>query len=165
MTSGETKSAKDKMEVVIKALDEYENSLGLSRPENPLQNDEIQKYLTMERNVIEKLSQEDSAAIAMRLDQYSFYLQRQTNRENARLKWAESELTQSIADKLDNYNQYLKAEYKITLIGKEDSYVASLLKIRDYANQRVIRLEYLGTSLKNLSDTMKSVQRSKYVRS
>ena len=43
----------------------------------------------------------------------------------------------------------------------QDEYAKKMLKLRDYAKQRELRLTYLGTSIKNMSDLFVNLQRAK----
>jgi len=156
-------SATDKMNVVIKVLDEYEDKCGLPSLTNPCQQEELNQYLQMNRTQIEKLSSEDCVQIAYRLDQTAFYIQRLYNREQARILWAQNELNSILATQIDSYNKYWKHEMKVAMIVKQDPYAAKLHKIVNYATQRTQRLTNMAFLLSNLSNTMKANQRSKYV--
>ena len=54
--------------------------------------DELNRYLTMNRDDLEKLTPSDCGEIAYRLSQFVFHLQRTINREIARYNWAEEEI-------------------------------------------------------------------------
>ena len=82
------KPAKERLEYVDKALDEYEKSCGLPIIKSPGTEDELNTYLTMNRDEMEKLTPENCAEISARLAQFAFYLQRLHNREKARHIWA-----------------------------------------------------------------------------
>jgi hypothetical protein len=162
---GETNcpTAIDKMETVIKVLDEYESKGGLPTLKNPCDQEELDKYLTMNRDHIEKLSGQDCVQIAYRLDQTAFYIQRLYNREQARIAWAKAQLAEVIAPQIGQYNDFWKHEVKVALVVKNNSYASKLNDIINYATQRVQRLSGLTNTLNNLSNTLKAVQRSKYV--
>ena len=92
--------------------------------------------------------------------QYAFFLQRTLNREIARHNWAEENIKETIADEINNYKGYGFLEKSLQAIKHNDK-ATSLSKIKKYAQQRIDRLSYLGNSIKNLSDIMLSVQRTK----
>lgn len=158
------KTTKEELETWDNLLDEYENRIGLPRYiEEVLPEEELQKYLTMSRDVLEKTTPEDCGQIAYRLAQFSFHVQRTLNREQARLNWADETIKEVIADDINNYKGYGYVE-KSTQAIKHNDKASKLNKIKKYAKQRSDRLTYLATSIKNLSDILISIQRSKGLR-
>ena len=155
------KSSKEELQHWDKILDEYENSIGLSEyTTNTVSNQEINTYTSMTRDEIEKLNPEDCAQIAYRLSQFAFYLQRSINREVARYNWAEESIKEVIADEVNNYKGYGYIEKSLQAI-KHNEKATGLNSIKKYAKQRSDRLQYLANNLKNLSDIMLSIQKSK----
>lgn len=152
------------MQKAVKLLDEYEKGLGIPAHKPPGSEEELNEYFTWDRDVIEAMTAEQCASTAYRLAQFSFYLQRESNRETAREKWATAQLYDVIALKLNDYDKYMKTDVKISLICKEDSYAKVIQSIKLKAEQRVARLQYLSSSIKTLSDTMISVQKAKTAR-
>ena len=156
------KTSKEEVKYWDDILDEYESSIGLGKysENHNFTDNELNKYFTMSRDEIEKLSPEDCAQIAARLAQYAFFLQRTLNREIARHNWAEENIKETIADEINNYKGYGFLEKSLQAIKHNDK-ANTLNKIKRYAQQRMDRLSYLATSVKNLSDIMLSVQRTK----
>jgi hypothetical protein len=144
-----------------KVLDEYEASIGLSAyTANSFKEEELNEYLTMDRNVLEKLSPEDCAQISYRLAQFSLHIQRTLNRENARLNWAEETIKETIADDINNYKGYGYLEKSSQAI-KHNEKATALNKIKKYAKQRSDRLTYISSCVKNLSDILLSINKTK----
>lgn len=161
MTMQTKNTSSDQVNYWDKVLDEYESSLGLPAYANKvLPEEELNQYLTMDRNVIEKLTPEDCAQISYRLAQFSFHIQRTINRELARYNWAEETLKETIADEINNYKGYGYIE-KSTQAIKHNEKASSLNKIKKYAKQRSDRLSYISASVKNLSDIILSIQKMK----
>jgi len=156
------KTSKDELKYWDDILDEYENSIGLGiySDSHSFTENELNLYFTMNRDAIEKLNPEDCAQISYRLAQYAFFLQRTLNREIARHNWAEENIKETIADEINNYKGYGFMEKSLQAIKHNDKAI-SLNKIKKYAQQRMDRLSYLANSVKNLSDIMLSVQRTK----
>jgi hypothetical protein len=155
------KSTKEEVKYWDDILDEYEQSVGLPQYKNDIfPEDELNQYLTMNRDAIEKLNPEDCAQISYRLGQFSFHIQRSINRELARYNWAEEITKETIADELNNYKGYGYVEKSIQAIKHNDK-AQSLNKIKNYAKQRSDRLSYLANGIKNLSDILLSIQRNK----
>lgn len=153
--------AKDKMEKVQQALNDYERSLGLLHMSN-VDEAEINNYFNMNRDDIERLSPLDCIAIALRLNQLSFFIQRSHNAEQSRLSWSINEINSYCCDKLDQFsNSYYNYETKVNILAKQDSYLEKLVKIKNYAQLRVQRLEYLASGINNLAATFSSVSKTK----
>lgn len=142
-------------------LDEYEKSIGLPRyrPE-VVSESELNDYLTMSRDEIEKLTPDDCCQIAYRLGQFSFHTQRTINREHARFDWAEETIKSVIADEINNYKGYGYIEKSLQAI-KHNSRAFSLDKIKRYAKQRIDRLSYIANSINNLSNILINIQKNK----
>lgn len=157
-----SKTTQEEVQHWDKILDDYEKTLslpeyaaGCSVPET-----EINRYLSMSRDEIEKLNPEDCAQIAYRLSQFGFYLQRSLNREIARFNWSEESIKECIADEINNYKGYGYLEKSLQAI-KHNDRATNLYKIKKYAQQRMDRLSYLANNIKNLSDILLSIQRTK----
>lgn len=156
------KTSKDEVKYWDDILDEYENSIGLGKYSDVVgfSEAELNNYFSMNRDALEKLGPEDCAQISYRLAQYAFFLQRTLNREIARCNWADTSIKESIADEINNYKGYGYIEKSLQAIKHNDK-ASSLNKIRKYAQQRMDRLSYLANSVKNLSDILLSIQRTK----
>jgi hypothetical protein len=76
------------------------------------------------------------------------------------MNWAEETVKEVIADDINNYKGYGYIE-KSTQAIKHNEKALALNKIKKYAKQRADRLTYLATSLKNLSDILIAIQRTK----
>lgn len=156
------KTSKEELSYWDEVLDEYESSIGLGKysETHSFTEAELGTYLNMGRDSIEKLSPEDCAQISYRLAQYAFFLQRTLNREIARHNWAEESIKETIADDINNYKGYGFLEKSLQAI-KHNEKALSLSKIKRYAQQRMDRLSYLANNVKNLSDIILSVQKTK----
>lgn len=150
-------SAKEQLQKIDTILDEYEKSVGLPISKSPGPEEELQNYLNMSRDELEKLTPEICAEISYRIAQFCFYLKRLYNREQTRVIWARQQLMNTIAQSVNNYDQFTKFEIKVALITKDNEYANSLQKILTYAEERSQRLHELSTFLKHLSDSIKNI--------
>ena len=154
-------NTKEKVKEWDEILDSYENSIGFPKYNECLINEkELNEYFSMDRNVIEKLSPEDTAQISYRLSQFAFHVQRTLNREIARHNWAEETIKETIADELNSYKGYGYVEKYYQAV-KHNEAAQSLNKIKKYAKQRMDRLSYTANSIKNLSDILMAINRNK----
>jgi hypothetical protein len=154
-------NTKSQVEEWDRVLDEYESSIGLGKyNSNLISEEELNLYFTMNRDHLEKLTPEDCAQISYRLGQFSFHIQRTINREIARYNWADESIKETIADEINNYKGYGYIEKSLQAI-KHNEKAEALNKIKKYAKQRSDRLSYLANGLKNLSDILLSIQKTK----
>lgn len=155
-------NTKEQVEEWDKILDEYETSVGLGKYTEiqSFTNEELNGYFTMSRDTMEKLTPEDCAQISMRLCQYALFLQRTLNREIARHNWAEESIKETIADEINNYKGYGFVEKSLQAIKHNDK-ANALNRIKKYAKQRMDRLSYIANSIKNLSDILITIQKTK----
>ena len=155
-------NTKEQVEEWDRILDEYEKSIGLGTYSDihNFTEEELNSYFSMSRDVIEKLTPEDCAQISLRLAQYALFLQRTINREIARHNWAEESIKESIADEINNYKGYGYIEKSLQAI-KHNEKASGLNRIKKYAKQRMDRLSYLANNIKNLSDIILAVQKTK----
>jgi hypothetical protein len=155
------KTSKEELEKWDHILDEYENSIGFNKYSPTfLPEEELNQYFSMNRDAVEKLNPEDCAQIAFRLSQFAFHVQRTLNREIARFNWAEETLKEVVADEINNYKGYGYIE-KFYQAVKHNDRASSLNAIKKYAKQRIDRLSYISNTIKNLSDIILSIQRTK----
>jgi hypothetical protein len=156
------RTAREELQNWDKILDEYEKSIAFPEysPTYGVSEQEINTYLTMSRDQIEKLSPEDCAQISYRIAQFAFHIQRTINREIARQNWSEETIKEIIADEINNYKGYGYIEKSLQAI-KHNEKAQALNNIKKFAKQRSDRLSYIANSLKNLSDIMLSIQRAK----
>jgi hypothetical protein len=156
-----TKTTKEELQNWDVLLDEYEKNIGISTYiSDVLPEAELQEYLVMSRDVIEKLQPEDCMQIAYRLGQFAFHIQRTINREIARYNWADETIKEVIADDINNYKGYGYIEKSMQAI-KHNEKANALNKIKKYAKQRSDRLSYIANSIKNLSDIILTIARTK----
>ena len=153
---------KNRMEQVERIIDEYEKAIGLPTFQETNENSEVQRYLSMDRGSMEKLTLEDCAEAALILGNYSFYLQRALNRENARVNWATTLLKELVSGKELQYSGSWDSQFHQAIKG--DDFARGVLKIKRYAQQRADRITYLATSIKNISDLFVNLQKAKVMK-
>lgn len=140
-------------------LDEYEGKNGLPQYVEKNNDDNIKKYLSISREQMEAMSIEDCANAALILGGFSFYLQRTVNRESARVSWAENMLKKIIAGKENNFRGSWDSQFQQAV--NNDDYAKQLLKLKQYAQSRIDRLNYLSNSIRNMSDLFVNLQKAK----
>lgn len=158
-----TRTAKELVEYWDGVLDSYEKNMGLpTYASDAMPESELQEYLTMNRDVLEKLNPEDCAQIAMRLGQFAFHIQRTVNREIARHNWAEETIKEVIANEINNYKGYGYVEKSYQAIAANER-ASALNNVKKHAKQRIDRLSYIANNVKNLSDILIAINRTKTI--
>lgn len=142
---------KDKLNKREEILDKYESNIGLPANVPPGPKEELEEFLSMSRDEVEGMTLEKAYSVSYRLSQFSFYIQRSINREKSIIIWAESELSSIVAKELDQYDQYMKYDAKVSLICSQNNAALELKRIITYAKQRCLRLESVSDGLKNMS--------------
>ena len=145
------KNQQEKLVDNQKLLDAQEKQFNLPEAKPPGTEEELQEYLSMSREVIEKLSPEKIWSISVRLSQFAFYIQRNINRNNAIIKYAEHEINKIVSQEIKQFDKFTKHEVKVYQICRTNSAAIEALKIKIYAEQTVDRLTDLASGLKNLS--------------
>ena len=154
-----TDYAKEQLAKIDTVLDEYELSLGLPKFIDGFHDDTAKQYLQLSRNQIEKLTPDQCSEAALLLASLSFHLQRSYNREIARINWANKTLKSCIAGKEQSYKGSWESQFNQAV--KENGYTSKIDDIQRYAQQRADRINYLSSSIKNISDIFLNVQKSK----
>jgi len=143
-----------------KTLDVYEKFSGI--PEFVMYDtDQVSKYFSMNITQLNKLSTIECAEAAYILAQYSFYFQRMYNRESAKHRWAQDQLSKLVCDKMKDYDKYAKYDHKISLIAKENNVVNRLQSVISYTSQMMERMNFLSTSIKTMCEAMSNLQKTK----
>lgn len=153
-----TKKMVDELDAI---LDEYEGGIGLPDYKNEaFAKEELEQYLSMDRDSMEKLTPEDCAEICARLTQFAFHIQRAQNRETARIEWAKAGIKRTIADHVGSLKGY-SYEERAALAIKQNDHASKLLSIQNYCEQRASRLNYLSRQISGLSDSIDRMRQAK----
>jgi hypothetical protein len=152
--------SKELVTVVDKVLDEYENSIGLSYTKI---HDEAEQYLTYTHEQINKMDSYACDTAAATLNQLAYHIQKNINKEVARVNWCEAKVKQTLANVLHKYPGYSYEERK-NAAAKDNEYTTKLENIRIYAAARADRLNSLSYSVNSLAKTFSSMaqNRKKY---
>ena len=155
------KTIDEKLVRLNEILDEYETLNGLPKFQSNELSEEINSYLTMSAERMEKLHIEDCGNIAARLSQQSFHLQRAYNRERANVASMQIALNKCVAKQINNYSTFWKYEIIVASVVNEDEYAKTLQDIIVRATQRMTRLYALADRLSDLSNKFLAIQRAK----
>lgn len=124
-----------------KMLQKYETDLNL-----PIYRKEskVEFYLNISTENIKKLSRDDYAEASLILSRYSMFLQQEQNTQKAMVDWAESLITITIADQVDQYQGYSYQERKMKAI-KANEYTRKLYQLQGLAKVKLNTIDFLAT--------------------
>jgi hypothetical protein len=144
-------------------LDKFEKENNVFEPKGDYE-PEVKKYFEMDRRTLERLSKEDCAVAAYELAQYSYWIQRALNRENSKLRWAESALDVYVGKVGKQYktSSYIKYEEIKNIVIADNSHSAALFAAKMTAQLRVDRLFFLAGKIEFMSKTMLGLKHAKY---
>jgi hypothetical protein len=155
--------ANERMAKIDASLDEFEQKLGLPKYEASYKNSEkIKEYLEYDMDTLERLTPEQCKEISTILKGFAFHIQRAKNRETARITWSNGQLRKLVTPVMNQYRNCggsFNHIFDAATLG--DSYTSKVLAIRDYAQERVDRLEFLSNSINNKAEDIKELGRTK----
>ena len=151
-------------EVSLKVLDdlekiiqEYENSL-ISTPHY---NEDYEKYIKLTRQQIELMEHQECFAASYLINQQILFIQRNINRDSARIKWCIATTNALCASHWNDYDQFTKSEIKTQLIIKDNDFLQKVQKVKNIAEQRIERFSNITINLKYMSDVLTEIGKSK----
>ncbi len=153
-------TATDKKNQLDSILDGYEKSLGLCAILPDTSYADVENYLNIQRDQLEKLDTSACAEISYRLSAFAFHLSRAYNREISRVNWANSLIEEVIAGELNSYQGYGYKEKAPQAI-KGNEYAKKLNEISRYAKQRSDRIGYLSNHLQKMCEALDKLSYTK----
>jgi hypothetical protein len=148
----------DKLKQAEKMLDEFEEIHNLNRVVIP---NEIEDILNLSHAQLEKLQGMDCAVYSFQLSQFAYYIQRTYNKESSTLKWINNQIDNFVASHWSDFDSYTKYEMRPRLIARENEVLAKLLRQASFYEQKMERMSFLGSSISNMAEKMKSLQMAK----
>jgi len=152
-------NAGERLKKIEQIVEDYENENGVPKIVKPTYSLEL--YLNMSRQELNSLSAQDCGEIAYLLGQYSYYIQRLQNKHQGNKIWAEGILQEDVCKYLGDYSDFIKYEIKVKLIAKENQHITDILKIMNYADIMGTRLNFISSSISNLSHIISNLEKSK----
>ena len=159
METEDQQSIKARMKVIDDALDAYEKSIGVPVINSAIDEDNITKCISMPQSYREKMTIEECAEMAVECNILAYHMMRAFNREKARHTWAHEAIQSIVSSTCHQFSGTWQRQEKQAIA--QDSAAAKLEKIKNYAQQRMDRINYLPNQLKNLADSFNNLQRAK----
>jgi len=148
------------MEHVEKILDQYERGLGLPTLSGTDDKNEFAKLLGLSRSELKAMGVEERGEAAYLLRQAAFNLQRSTNRESARQKWADQNVRRVITPLLPNCFGYSPEERRKSAVAQDDA-AQKFEKIYEYSTLRLERITFLSNKVSEMAREMGELAKSK----
>ena len=150
--SGETGlKASDKLADHIASINEYIN---LSNTKFSAFREEYLLVSNLSSEDLKKLTQQEAFDTAYLLYGYSTYIQDEINKNKIALSWCNDQLEKLVVQHNDEFSQYTKHESKRQIIINSNSYAASVDKMREVAESRLIALDGKVYELKRKADIL-----------
>jgi|ETNvirenome_6_85_1030632.scaffolds.fasta_scaffold71466_2 hypothetical protein len=122
---------------------------------------EVEKILTISYVELKALSAERCGECAVLLAQYGIFVQKEINRQTAKMKWAEKGIHIMAAKYGKNYSQYMKFEEKQATIISDNSAAFKLHKLKQISQAIVDELSYITSRINTMGQSFIELQNTK----
>lgn len=143
-----------------RSLDEFEGSLGLPDKCPISVETEATRLLLLEPSEVRALTCQECGEGAYVLEQFSLFIQRATNREQARVHRSEELLRKLLPSLLRDRREYMLDEKKMMAIA-ESPRAIELERLRVEAVLRLDRLAYMAARISSVSKLLLNLQQTK----
>jgi hypothetical protein len=149
----------EQLKELERVLDEYDKKFLLNKI---LVNPEVDTILGLKQEEIKILPRELCFTYSFMLCSFGGAVQKEHNRQMAKLKWAEHNLNIIVAKEQENYgNQYTKYEVRKAMIVADNEYAKALNKVILDSTCQIEELNYLSKTITTLGDILKEYGKSK----
>lgn len=151
--------AESDVQNLIQKMNEYLDSHGLK---SNSYNVVVEKYLQLTPDQLGKMGADECGEAAYLLTQYSEYLQREVNQQQAIWEWSEKYIDSLILTKINDYGDgYTRYEYKRACAIKENPLAKDLSKISAKAQNHLTALKDLPYKIEKRADRLAALQATK----
>jgi hypothetical protein len=159
MTNQTTNGTEELERRLNQLLDDYDNRLRLGVSASPISS--FEQYSTLSKDELDKYSPENCDEAALELMQYSIFLQREINRERARLNWCDAYIHNAIASQWNSYDKYIPKEIRIPMIADENPVLKTVLRLKAKITSLINSTDNLPHLVKHYADLFSGYARSK----
>ncbi len=106
-----------------------------------------------------KLTAEMYGEKALKLSQFSFFLQKQINKESAKIIWLNKKIDGIIGPRLKQQKAYSWEERKLSAIAEDDAAV-KFDKLKVMSEMKVSSLSYLGMKIDGIANKFSELQQT-----
>lgn len=159
-SSERPRTAEERQSNLDAVLAHYEKNLGLRDNVPPHEADE---FMHMDRAALKQLSAEDCNEGYYILQRYAMYLQREVNKEQSHLTWADSTLNLAIVEECGQYkgSNYTPYEERRLLAIRGNEFARKLERLRMNAQLRIDRLSYIAADVHKIANALLEIKQTK----
>jgi hypothetical protein len=161
MMSGQSESVKlsvdEKIVEINRVLDEYMQWLSLD-PKR--QEPHISEYWDIDREELEKWSDEDCDIAGVELCNHALFVQQHLNRHTAIFNWADENINIMLAKDLDQYTGFGYKE-KLYKAVNDNSAAKKLFSVKVLAKQKIDELSFVANRIDSYAKSFQSLKGSK----
>lgn len=143
--------ASDKLSEHINSITSY---IDLSNTKFSSFREEYLLAANLSSDDLKKLTQQEAFDTAYLLYAYATYIQDEMNKNKIALNWCNDQLEKMVVAHNNEFGQYTKHEVKRQIIIKDNSYAASVDKMREVAEARLQALDGKVYELKRKADIL-----------
>lgn len=151
----------EQIDRINEILDEYEATHGIVSPDASHNLEHIERFINMPYKQTQALTPEECAEGAYLLSQYSYFVQKEQNKQIALNNWAIAKLNDMLCNEIVNFAGIAKHEVKVASLIKENHVAEKLSKIIRHSESIMNRLNFLSSNIKHMSDMLINIQRAK----
>ena len=124
--------------------------------------DSVKHYMTLSKAQMSGLNQIDCAEASLLINEAAIFVQSETNRYQAKAKWAEECITRLIASKVSHYGtKYTPFDYRRQMAIKDNEAAQALEKVRVNCQLCVDEMAFVPTQMRNIAASYAELSNSK----
>jgi hypothetical protein len=140
-------------------LNDYDARFLVNKIQVNIEVDEILGYTSEIIRTLDRIACFEKAFV---LAQFSASLQKEINRQSARLKWSQHNLNLVVAKEYNNYgSEFVKYEVKVGMVCHGNDYAKILYRIILDAETKIEEFSFLAGRVGSMSDILKELGKSK----
>jgi hypothetical protein len=151
MSGDNTLTASEKLSEHLNLINAY---IDLSNTKFSSFREEYLLVANLSSEDLRKLTQQEAFDTSYLLYGYATYIQDEINKNKVALNWCNDQLEKLVVSHNDEFSQYTKHEVKRQIIIKNNTYAASVDRMREVAESRLIALDGKVYELKRKADIL-----------
>lgn len=125
----------------------------------------VDECLSLTYEQMSKMDREECCKRAYILAQYGLFIQKQINREAAKLSWLDENISRIVAKECDNYgDKFVKYEVKRDLVLANNTHAEELSTVARMCRAKMKDFEFIASNIKFMSSILIDLNSSKWTR-
>ena len=161
LTDSPNETTKDRLKKFEDVLQEYTTKIGVGNI--PYYPKEVEDCMALTYEEILRLTEEDCAAKALILNRFAAYIEKEYNRQQVRIRWAEKNIADMVAKEGNKYgDKFTKYDLKIAMIANENTQAKILTDIVLYAEARMLELTGVAKHITLIAKSLSDMRQTKH---